>query len=170
MARVAGFQRVLQPTARPGAQTGLDEIEVLGVFDIRGFRLEQEDDLGREERDAGGCPHSDTVEPLRDGGVPPEHPRSAGRLVEQKLDAGTVLRYRMDLVDRRIKPFPIGPWKPLAIHDLLERPCGEMRPKFGLVLSKDRHIDVVMLPTSRTRERDRSPILRRCTRGAETLA
>src|SRR3989441_11662635 len=52
----------------------------------------------------------------------------------------------MDLMNRKIKPLPIGPRKPLAIHDLLERPCREMRPKLGLVFSQDRHVDVVVLP------------------------
>ena len=89
MARVDRFQRVLQPTARLGAQAGLDEIEIPGVLGRQGFRLEQQDNLGNEERDASGGPHSDAVESPCDGGIPSEPPHDAGRLVEQKLDSGS---------------------------------------------------------------------------------
>src|SRR2546426_353520 len=80
------------------------------------------------------------------GGIPSELPACAGRLVQQELDAGAGLRSRVDLVNREIEPFPVGPRKSLAIHDLLERPGREMRPEFGLVVSKDRDVDVVVLP------------------------
>src|SRR3989442_1310849 len=146
MARVAGFQGVFQPTARFGSQAGSDEIEIPGVLSSEGFGFEQQDNLGNEDRDASGGPHSDAVEPSCDGGIPSELPACAGRLVKQELDAGAGLRSRVDLVNREIEPFPVGPRKSLAIHDLLERPGREMRPEFGLVVSKDRDVDVVVLP------------------------
>src|SRR5438552_4001828 len=146
MVRVARFQGVFQPMPRFGPQAGSDEIEIPGVLRSRGFGLEQQDNLGNEERDASGGPHSDAVEPPCDGGIPSELPACAGRLVEQELDAGAGLRSRVHLVNREIEPFPVGPRKSLAIHDLLERPGREMRPEFGLVVSKDRDVDVVVLP------------------------
>src|SRR3989442_4102681 len=122
MARVAGFQGVFQPTARFGPQAGSDEIEIPGVLRSRGFGLEQQDNLGNEERDASGGPHSDAVEPPCDGGIPSELPACSGRLVEQELDAGAGLRSRVDLVNPAIDAFTVGPLKPAGIEQPLESP------------------------------------------------
>src|SRR2546425_1277944 len=82
MSRVARLERIPQPAARLVLQSGMDEIKIVRVLGLGGFRLEQQDNLGCEERNAGGglCP--DVIELPRDSQVPPELPRSAGRLVE----------------------------------------------------------------------------------------
>src|SRR6266571_6710355 len=52
----------------------------------------------------------------------------------------------MDLVKWGTKPFPLRPREPPSLHDLLECPGAEMRPELGLVRTKNRHVDVVVLP------------------------
>src|SRR5215210_476466 len=151
------FERFAEPRSARPAEERSDQAEVVLVLRLRVPGLVQELDLGCDDRNAGRRALRELAHVQRDARVPPAHPQTPVRVVQEELAflvAGfpgirrRTARYgtKEDLVDRELQDFAVIPRVPHARpRDLECRPVVEVHLQIALVVAEDADLEVLVL-------------------------